>query len=793
TLRKFDALLAARRTEPRPVPAVGGWDALGAVAPRAVRVLDRAGLAGVVSDVLAARAAAVDGTASQEECLELLVELREGLFPQGVASPRAVDDSVVGVGVAAGGLVVDGWRPVRDWDALGSALSGMGPGAAALVLVRRPRGVGHAFAAYVPKPARADEPPTVTWLDLQQPDMARRVSEVPPSLAPVEARAVVIGADARVVEDALPEFVPSDSLGQALVDPATHHQYAGMGAEQELGVFVELEGDHYGTTVAKHVSGAELDIDYGTYYRLRDQYFSSVHDAMLISNENDKIVAVRGALLEYVSPPASIHPGERHRLKWPDVLRNSKETNELLHAVPIGSTLREALHQRSGWVVEDGFKDVRIVVRTRTSREFSHLQFTVGVPVDGLYAMLRIAEERSHNPVQRTLLAHGRVFGRDLATHFVQQTLGLSLQPGEIELLSQDPRVREIWGYGWLVFTQASAAQLQSKHSDVVLLVKNALAVALRNPIGRLRDELQGDVAEFLATRNALVTGLFVHHLWQLVRDEAAPVEVTPEIGEKLLDSRLAAYHTVRDYLDSALVEDAEEVDQRAAIGMNHLPAYGILDMKAGVPLALLELRNYGQGWGWMMEDQVPHYSNEIISVAQRAFEEHYRGELRPDLRQVVQTLRRDPHMIRARGAFTALFRAQGQAPLEDVGAYFARVLSDHVVWGKPLPEGVAEHAASVLEGRHSGLGTSVPPEMATAMSSIREIVRRGQRALNAPAASRTAQRPAGTEALADAVYPRPSRAALDSWMAEFRLASETLGREPRAAELRERAWNTIV
>ncbi|MEU2284325.1 hypothetical protein ABZ614_20690 [Streptomyces sp. NPDC013178] len=579
------------------------------------------------------------------------------------------------------------------------------------------------------------------------------------------------------MEDALPEFVPSESLGQALVDPATHHQYAGMGIEQELDIFLDLEGDHYGTTVAKHVSGATLDIDYGRFYRWRGEAYASLAEAGLTSA--DKVEPTYAALLEYVSPPANIHPGEKHRLEWPDVARHSTATHELLRAVPIGSTLREALHQRSGWVVKDGFKNVRIVARPR-SRE-SYVQFTVGVPMDGLYAMLRRNEEREYGNVRRALLAHGRVFGRDLATHFVEQTLGLSLQPGEIELLSQDPRVREIWGYGWLMFLQASAAQMSTKHSNVVNMVKNALAVALRNPIGRLRDELQDDIAEFLETRKAAVTDLFVRHLWPLVRDEEAPVEVTPELAEKLLDSRLAAYSTVREYLDFALVEDAEEVDQRAAIGMNNMSAYDSLDTKSGVPLALLELRGYGQGFGRMTEDQLRRYSNEIISVAQRAFEEHYRGGPRPDLRQVIQTVRQDQHMIRTRGAFTALFRARGQAGLEDVGAHFARVLSDHVVWGKPLPEGVAEHATSVLEGRHPRLvGTSVPTDMATAMSSIREIVRRGLPS-------------AGTEAPANAVYPRPSRAVLSSWMAEFRLASETLEREPRAAQLRERAWNTIV
>ncbi|MET9111641.1 hypothetical protein, partial [Streptomyces zhihengii] len=204
-------------------PSRSSWS-VDAVLGRGVRVLDRVGLEAVAGEVLAGRGSWSVGERPVEECLSLLEGLRGVLFPRGVAVGRVVDDGVVGVGAQGGRLVAGArWDAVGEWGSVAEALRVRGAGTAAFVLARRPGGVGHAFAAYAVAPVREGEGVEVVWIDLQQPDAGRRLGQYPPRIAPTDARAVVIGSDARVVADALPDFRPSASTGHALTDPAADH------------------------------------------------------------------------------------------------------------------------------------------------------------------------------------------------------------------------------------------------------------------------------------------------------------------------------------------------------------------------------------------------------------------------------------------------------------------------------------------------------------------------------------------------------------------------------------------
>ncbi|WP_327122269.1 helix-turn-helix domain-containing protein [Streptomyces sp. NBC_01341] len=211
--------------------------------PRGPRVRDRPGLRQAVSDVVAARHDArgdqeMSGSAvqsphemSEQECLVLLHSLRDNLFPQGVAPARTVDDAVLDGRTQEGPLALGpGWQSVASFDHVAEALARTGPGAAAFVLARRLSGKGHAFAAYALPPAagsggsQGEAPRTeVVWIDLTARD-GHRLTAVPPVMAPVETRAVVVDSSARVVADALPEHTESAS-GRALVDGAGSHQY----------------------------------------------------------------------------------------------------------------------------------------------------------------------------------------------------------------------------------------------------------------------------------------------------------------------------------------------------------------------------------------------------------------------------------------------------------------------------------------------------------------------------------------------------------------------------------------
>ncbi|MFI1400755.1 lonely Cys domain-containing protein [Streptomyces sp. NPDC020681] len=171
---------------------------------------------------------------STRDCLVLLVGLGKALHPPGevfgsaarlrapsvIRPARVVDDLVVGTGRAGDVFAPGGdWGRVTSWERLADAVRDAGPGAAALVLVQRSRGLGHAFAAY----HTTDQ--GVVWVEPQAP-AGVRVGRGEPSLAEVlHARAVVVDPGGRVIADALPWTSAADSTARALSDPPTDHRY----------------------------------------------------------------------------------------------------------------------------------------------------------------------------------------------------------------------------------------------------------------------------------------------------------------------------------------------------------------------------------------------------------------------------------------------------------------------------------------------------------------------------------------------------------------------------------------
>ncbi|MEU2288325.1 hypothetical protein ABZ614_41620, partial [Streptomyces sp. NPDC013178] len=590
-----------------------------AVLARGVRVLDRDGLTGVVSDVFSTRAAAAGAGAaaalSVEECLELLVGLREGLFPRGVALPRVVDDAVVGTGVSADRLVAGArWRPVEGWDALRGALLAQGPGAAALVLVRRPRGLGHAFGAYVPAPARLGDRPVVVWLDLQQPDAEQRISEVPPSLAPVEARAVVIGADARVVEDALPEFVPSDSLGQASVDPATDHRYGYQGVEIEIPVPVLYKAPQgqteYGMLVATHrASGARFELDSQGFYEVNGAYYASADEAAIYGTAEFREFPV----LEFVSPPLPIYVGERARQDARTVLNLSAAAHQQLitgggEIIGQGQRLGEVLLAKDGWTLNPEFMDVRLdPAVSGPRRDYAYTQLTVGVPVGGILRLLELVASQRQRGYLDQLVEPAKRFGRALAERFAEQHLG-GAAAGSLDAtgLGLHPLVREVWGYGWLVFNHVAALPFLNTVSSR-RLVKNLLPVALRNPFGAVREALDPMVQEFLEDDSLEIAGLFHETLAHLLGS-------IPGADQRVADgvfNMTLVDNTVGDYLAYAL-EGQHVVSQREGVGMGG--DYSTIGEHLGTPLVLLEIRQLGPDVGLMRREHLSHYFSSLAA-----------------------------------------------------------------------------------------------------------------------------------------------------------------------------------
>ncbi|MFB7600659.1 hypothetical protein, partial [Streptomyces sp. NPDC056160] len=208
-----------------------------AVAPTRYQVLDRTGLETVASNAIRTvhergTPTALDGgpgmyrssdspyDMSVQECLTLLHELRDQLFPRGIRPAGTVDDSVLGVRPQESPLALGpGWQAVDSWQSVADRV-GSAPGTTAFVLNRHMVDIGHAFAAYALAPEHQESAPEVVWIDLttEQP-----ITETLPDWMPVEARALFVSPSGQVMPAR--RGSGSASLAEALTDPAPSHQY----------------------------------------------------------------------------------------------------------------------------------------------------------------------------------------------------------------------------------------------------------------------------------------------------------------------------------------------------------------------------------------------------------------------------------------------------------------------------------------------------------------------------------------------------------------------------------------
>ncbi|MFJ2952961.1 hypothetical protein ACIO8H_35925, partial [Streptomyces sp. NPDC087226] len=424
--------------------------------------------------------------------------------------------------------------------------------------------------------------------------------------------------------DALPDFRPSASTGHALADPAADHRYGAIGFESEFAQRILWSGNadaFAGDIIANHrPSGSQLVVDTRVIYEAGGTYFSTGEEAAAYG-----MPARRNAYIaEFVSSPAGVFDGENFGYDAQSVLQLAEMTRRALVAgggnvIGGGQTLGEALRHVDGWKVTSAFKDVRIDPPVRGAWEsMVYTQFTVGVPVGGILHLLEQVAARRKRGAKDQLVKPSRSFGGVLAEQFVGQYYRRSLAPGEIEGMRNDPLVREVWGYGWLLFNHAAAAPFGNFMKSGGL-TKNFLPAALRNPFGEVRNALQKPVREFLERNSRDIIGLFDRSLVDFIRATNPPREVPASFSSSLLSDE----DRVGDYLNYALLSGSRVVTQQVGVGMNQSGhAFSRLTGNFGTPLVLLEVRNPGERGGLLLPNEVPAYFNWFSSVAQPFFAE---------------------------------------------------------------------------------------------------------------------------------------------------------------------------
>ncbi|MFE6904784.1 hypothetical protein ACFVFJ_50165, partial [Streptomyces sp. NPDC057717] len=700
---------------------------------------------------------------SVQECLTLLYSLRDTLFPQGIAPTRTVDDSVLDVHPQEGRLALDeGWKPVSTWESVAGALTATGPGSTAFVLARRSNGIGHAFAAYA-IPADRDgnsrdgegAQTGVVWIDLQAGPKGR-VSANLPHIAPTEARAVIIANNGRVVPNTLPDFRASTSQSHPLIDPAANHQYGAIGMEVEFQQILNSEIGYnseisYDDVLATHSSGSEIKVDRQDFYRGGDgRLYLDPHDATVAGSRDPQ--RVEFYIPEFVSSPAKVLPGEVRALDVESALNLVDLTRSRLD-VKKTKALGEIFRSRDGWTVSPGFEQVKVNPAPEgEDRGSAYTQFTVGVPVGGLLPLLHLVETRMNSSTPE-LFSTSREFGRRLAERFLLTQYGRSLLPGEIDLLSDVPSVREVWGYGWLFFNHVAAAPVRDRFFKGSL-VKNRTPAASRNPLGHIRAALRPEVIKFLERESEYIRSHFVKMLWQHF-GELGHVSLDRRPDFSVLDEQVAHYRfKVGDYLTYAVngrTATGKVVSQYHGIGMTSDPKYDTLEQHAGVPRVLLELRAYGDQGGVMSSQEMHQYFREISTEAQTYFQQQ-RNWLSPDaihgvasrilahpqVSAVAPLLEVAPQILKSPQADTSHQSSMHHGRTQ----FLAQALSELALRNTPLPAQALQeldtlaHAVGQALKNNAWPSASSPQDVRTRLSTAVQAAER----LTTPAASRPAQ-----------------------------------------------------
>ncbi|MFI1840277.1 hypothetical protein [Streptomyces olivaceoviridis] len=694
---------------------------------------------------------------SEQHCLALLLALRDELFTRGIAPGRTTDDNVIRrdsqEGLLAPGAV---WRSVRDWVSVEDALRSAGPGSAAFVLARRPTGKGHAFAAYslVDPAVRGGENARqkIVWLNLQQERPEESLHDEPPTIAPVDARAVIIDRRAKVVDHVLPEFQHSTSEQHSIVDPPTNLQYGAWGLEIEHPHVIDIaeRGDiRLRDVIATHTSGSTLVVEAAPFWVVGDALYAFPSDVP----EHETPTCVSRLIIEHVFTPAGILPGENRSLDFTSALELANDVRRIL-ARGDRERLARIFSDVDGWTVAPRFGDVRIRAAVDSADgDHRYTQFTLGVPTDALLPVLHLALARLPQGYPGyPLFVEAREFGRFLAERFAASHYGRSLPPGAIDLLAWDPWVREVWGYGWLTYYHALAAPYKTRIAKGKTLAKNVLPVASRNPLGKIREALQPAVRQYLDQDFPQIKKQFTATAWKIFSslDPETPVQKKFNV----LQDDLTHYgYDVEDYLTYAMkgaTESGEAVSQRVAVGMSGDSHFDELDQHQGVPLALLEMRRYGRSEGLMSPRNLEQYSREIVTLVRQYFSDHATRATPTHLSGVVHGVLTNTELARLLPLFSHAQRHVHNAA--DGGLSLARFLSAYALRGTPLPESAAAELSSLVIAVQDSSATAPQHVSEAARAQLEESVRTARRLIAASAPSKSVQAPKASGRTAETV-----------------------------------------
>ncbi|WP_225847516.1 M91 family zinc metallopeptidase [Streptomyces sp. HPF1205] len=330
---------------------------------------------------------------------------------------------------------------------------------------------------------------------------------------------------------------------------------------------------------------------------------------------------------ELVLPPMQTLREERNRYPSEHGMAlhaSVREGFSRTHSATRPMPLREVLGR--GWVLTDTGKSVLVEKAPTGPQHPAYTQYTVGVPVTGLNAVLHLVEERL--PAEFSdfapILSAGRRFADSVTLSYAGDVLE-SVDPAQLPFLGSVAGLEELRGYAWLMFNHVAAVPVAVVYLDTI---SKAVVPALsRVPFDEIRDELPEGVRTFLRSRPDWIEDKFVEHLDEILkgyRPRADHQGVGMSARQLLMPEFTRDGTTLHDFIRFALTgmtPDGLTVKQSEMFGITDFS----MDDNSGrlrTPLVLLELRTFGKGLTTQAE--MEEYVREISALSQVA---HARAE----------------------------------------------------------------------------------------------------------------------------------------------------------------------
>ncbi|MEV1322002.1 toxin glutamine deamidase domain-containing protein [Micromonospora arborensis] len=382
--------------------------------------------------------------------------------------------------------------------------------------------------------------------------------------------------------------MPEDSYA---VDPAELNGYAeGVATEIERAAIVVVRPEvdpEYSPVLARRRAAPGVDTPYDMEVTLDQKAYFQGPDGLLYPDQESlpgparegKAKARLNIIEDRIYPTVADHRGgDSGRPSWSSVFGEIRAVGERLGLAPRWQTSQHGLPievlypPEAGWEITPDGQGAQVFVPFRD--DSLYVQWNVGVPPgDGIgLAKWLASDQNTPFPESRALLLGGIEFGRDVVASY------LGVPADEAESYLHMPEVAQLWDFMTHTYTHVSAAA-EADSVRIRMLVKNLLAIGLRNPLHVVREKLPQSVRLFLEVNAPGIRGMWAERFGEHItsksiyrheerrRRDLDGIDYlqlhTPKTEE---DHR----YTIGQYLDNALLDSPQfRIRQDEAVGLN--------------------------------------------------------------------------------------------------------------------------------------------------------------------------------------------------------------------------------